>query len=68
MKYQKHALTKMPDEDKTDWTELIWIDKMGNEKIEKVKYPDRYMKKLFENGIEVVYEKHTAARGIKTTR
>mgnify|MGYP003123458136 CR=1 FL=1 len=63
MKYQKHALTEMPDKDKTDWTELIWIDKMGNEKIEKVKYPDGYMKKLFENGIGVVYEKHT-----KTTR
>tara|TARA_R100000479_G_C6261366_1_gene156086 strand:+ start:118 stop:327 length:210 start_codon:yes stop_codon:yes gene_type:complete len=66
-KYQKHPLTKMDDKYKANWTELVWFEK-GNPKTEKTKYPDRYMKKLFESGIEVVYEKHTAARGTKTTR
>ena len=55
----KHPLTEMKDEQKIGWKELIWIDKKGNEKTEKVKYPDRYMEKLFENGIDVVYVKYT---------
>lgn len=66
--YKKHALTQLPDSDKANWTELIWMEKNGKEKTEKVKYPDRYMQKLFDNGIEVVYEKHTAARAKQTTR
>ena len=53
MKYTKHSLTLQDDSTKESWSTLRW-HQLGKIKIEKVKYPHRYMDKLFESGIEEV--------------
>lgn len=54
MAYNKHWLTEIDDIEKAGWPILEWSYN-GKYKTEKVKYPDRYMQKLFENGVKEVY-------------
>ena len=51
----KHALTQLPLGEKRGWSRLKWKFK-GTEKSELIKYPDRYMAILWENGVEKVTE------------
>lgn len=53
--YSKHGLTKLPLENKKGWSRLKWKFR-GKEKSELVKYPTRYMERLWENGVVEVTE------------
>ena len=54
-KYTKHELTQMPLSQKTGWSKLTWKSK-GRTYTELVKYPKRYMERLWEAGIESIEE------------
>ena len=54
-RYTKHGLTQLPLEEKRGWSRLKWKFK-GIEKSALVKYPNRYMAILWENGVEKVTE------------
>jgi|TARA_R110000822_G_scaffold26819_14_gene80556 hypothetical protein len=54
-RYKKHELTQMPRHEKEGWSKLTWNFK-GKERSELVKYPARYISKLWQCGVDRVEE------------
>ena len=59
-RYARHNLTLQPLDQKEGWSKLTWNTKGKNGKVfqksELVKYPARYISKLWEAGVEKVEE------------